>query len=280
MSGTVEYRRQTTVSKVSVGYCDEFQAVYDAMDVLGNAPGATEADYMNTMVSDLVDGGYWARMDILYITAVHEAASAVINWKNPGTSNITDPGSTNPAWTAWLGYNGDNASDYLSTNFSPKSDGVNISINSCSLGSWQTADYAGGNDNTIGASDGRGFKLMPKTGGGSLYAMFNTGGLLDLGTNASQLGLSIATRRSSTDTQGYQNGVSTGTAVGGVPSDETDVDLYILASNEGGATGFCPDSYQLAIIFCMDGLASDPGGAAEALDLYNIFNTYMTAVAP
>ena len=56
---------------LDVGYCPEYQAVYDAKDAAGMPPDVTNAGYQNTMVKALVDGGYWTdRMEWFYVGAL------------------------------------------------------------------------------------------------------------------------------------------------------------------------------------------------------------------
>lgn len=256
-------------------YCDEYTTVYNAMT---SKPTAQYAGYQNTMVASLVSGGYWTRMDLLYILANNDSTNAKLNWINPGTFDLTDPGSTNPSFTAYQGFNGDGSSDYLSTGWNPLDDSVNVDLADISIAVWSLEDIRGANaasEMSLGVIDagGAGILFMPRSGDapGSLICAL-TGNPSFLGTNSSSIGFVLASRTASNVITGYVNGGTTNGSDNDISTGLPDNIIYLLAyNNQGTATGF--SSNTISIVLVIDGVSE-----GESQAIYTIFHTYMTAI--
>ena len=113
------------------GYSTQYDAVYNAMT---NKPDATNAGYQDTLVTALVDGGYWARMDAFWCFAQenNDDSEALINWINPGTTDADNP--TGTSWTTLEGYTGNGTDDYISTNWISDTHGSNYVLDSATFG--------------------------------------------------------------------------------------------------------------------------------------------------
>jgi hypothetical protein len=275
MSGTVEYRRQTTVEKASP-YIQQFATVYNAF---GTKPSETIAGYMDTMVRSLVTYGYWARMDLLYITANNTASNANINWINPGTFDLTDPASTNPTFIAYEGYQGDATSDYLTTGYIPLNNENHTSLNSATIGVWCLDWRGGGNDEVPFGSAGWGGVLSRTEI--QMYsptyprAFVNSSGTATIPASGDgdEAGLHIMTRRGATDNEYYVNNVSVATSTAATTASSCPGALILLGKST--PTNIIDNFYggRVSLAFYMDGISD-----SEATDLYNIFNTYITAI--
>ena len=92
-------------------YCSEYQAVYDAFSV---KPPAAIAAAQNTMVADLVAGGYWAGLDWFYDAGAYAEADININWINPGTYDLTKNGII--TWVQNTGVTSNGTTGYYNTN--------------------------------------------------------------------------------------------------------------------------------------------------------------------
>jgi hypothetical protein len=276
MSGTVEWRRQTTVEKASA-YSSQFNTVYSAF---GTKPGDTEAGYMDTMVRALVSGGYWDRFDILYIMSSNTSANAFINWKNPGTYNLTDPESTNPTFTAYEGFAGDGSSDYLSTNFEPSAHQSSATRTDASMGiyvrSWTNGEVAFG---ASGYSDGLSRTALKPHDSAVVYtAYINSGGTSTQYSSMTEghLGLNVISRTGETTNEIFHNGVSVGTSTASARDYTCDAVLYLLAQNSLETPSETVDNFyqgQVSIAFYMDGI-----NETEADGIYDIFQAYMTSL--
>lgn len=111
-------------------YCEEYQAVYDAMT---NKPTDEIAAAQNTMVETLVTAGLWDMLDVFYLFAqyVNTDSEALINWCNPGTNDCTLNGT--PAFTSLEGFTG-SSGNYIDSNYNPSTDAINFTLNDASVG--------------------------------------------------------------------------------------------------------------------------------------------------
>jgi hypothetical protein len=71
-------------------------------------------------ISKLKYAGYWDKFDLLYFLQAYDATTALINWKEPGTFNLTAVNS--PAFTKDGGFTGNNTSAYLASGYTPNGD--------------------------------------------------------------------------------------------------------------------------------------------------------------
>lgn len=142
------------------GYCDEYQAWYNAMP---NKPPDSVATAQNTFVQTLVDAAIWTGFDIAYLLAQYSntASEALINIVNPGTNNATLIG--NPAFVSLEGFTGDGGVNYITTNFNGNS-GVNYTLNNCSVGVY-TRDMIAANTWLLFASEGGNLIIVYALGG-------------------------------------------------------------------------------------------------------------------
>lgn len=96
------------------GYDIDAQRVIQAMTT---PPPGRLAQAMSQLVKDLKRGLVWEKLDVLQVFAVHNSADALINWKNPGTSNASLVNS--PTFVVNRGFTGDGVSAYVNTNYNP-----------------------------------------------------------------------------------------------------------------------------------------------------------------
>ena len=122
------------IASAGGGYCDEYQAVYDAMT---NKPSSSVAAAQNTMVETIVAGNGGTTWDKLlaawnFANEVNTDDEALINLVNPGTFDATITGS--PAFTAFEGFQGA-VGKYGCTNITPSTEGGTLfTLNDCSMG--------------------------------------------------------------------------------------------------------------------------------------------------
>ena len=140
-------------------FCDEYTAVYNNMT---DKPDATNAAYQNTMVEALVDGGYWARMDLFYCMAQAYEDEAKLNWVNPGTYDLTEVGAGSLTWTQYEGFISD-GTNYLNTGWIPSTHAVNAGQDDITMGAYIIGTDANTPDAVMGTLDGSGRRLQMYT---------------------------------------------------------------------------------------------------------------------
>jgi hypothetical protein len=267
------YTLPTPLVEDTTNYYSVYKAIYDEM---ANPPGHDTAHFQSAMVYSLdtcdFEGGasLWDRMDFIDVIATKTHADAFINWASPGTFDITDPGSTTPTFTKYSGIAGNGTSDYLSANYAPGSDSIHVGNNKVTLGFYLIAETDGGT--VMGAADngGRYLRLYPESSG-NMGSRINTGTTYTT-SNTTSRGLSLATRRSSTEIEHYINGSSLGSTTSSESTGLPTTDMYLFCyNNNGTATGF--NSGTIAIVFILDAITD-----AEAVALTTIFETYMDAI--
>jgi hypothetical protein len=242
-------------------FCVEYQAVYDEMT---NKPSASVAANQDTMVRTLVDSGYWARMDLFYVTAQESNAAneADINWIDPsaGTYDLTETGGGALTFTSLEGYTGD-GTNYLRPSFNPSTDATQMSKDDATIGAYYRLDI---NENTyaIGATDGNQLSLAPRWSG-TTYTRMNSAASLTA-ASANSTGMWIATRTASNAVEFFRNGASVNTGAAAsvnIPN----ANLDILARTGGDIS-----NNQISIAFVMDGVVD-----WEAASITTIIEAYM-----
>lgn len=254
----------------AVGYCDEYQTVYDAMTT---SPGDTDAGNQNTWSKGLVDDGVWAELDVLYNMAVHtnDDAESQINWKNPGTNDITLVNA--PPFTAYEGFAATNTA-YIDTNFDP-STGSKWTQNNAGIFEYLRKDVTSNYDFiwglVVGGNRIRFYAASEADMSGSACVDINNSGNTITALGVDNKGFYYQERTASNAWVVYKNNSSIGSGSddsSGVPNGYS---MVILGQNNSGSvTGEAIDAQ--ASIFGM-------GAALEAkrTNLFNHCETYMDA---
>jgi len=255
---------EEAVTNNIVGYCAEFQAVYDSWTA---KPSDAVAANMNTLVEADVADGLWAKYDARYITAVHTNANgeAQTNWKNPGTYDLTLVNA--PAFVAFEGFTGDGSS-YTDTNFNPFSDGVNYTQDDAGFGGYLRKDVAE-MSYMMGIEDAtKDCYILPRYTSGFAYAKINTNIQTAGGINADSRGMYFANRDAANNQDLWKNKVKIvddNDASSGVPN----FTFYLLAWNNGNvAQNFSTNQIAEARI-------SSSFSDAEIANCTDNFETYM-----
>jgi len=243
------------------GFDADYQAVLDQASSLGyTAPSAAQQTLQNTLVTDLKTAGIWSKLDALYIMANDGSREfGRLNWASPSNFELSELPST-PTFTLNEGFSAGNG---LDTGITLDIDTTHFSTTNKegSFGGWSYYTKAAGapalmgtdantNDMRGGANDHIMEVLAPSD--------ILISGLYHM--NASPSGVNINATQ-------YQNG-SLVTFQTGSTGQYTPATMHLLS--EGGVSNFSLDTISIAFI----------GGdlSAEASDLYNAFNTYMSAI--
>lgn len=116
----------------------DYQVILDKAVSLGyTLPSSNTQTLQNTLLTSLKTSGVWGKLDIFYVFAVDNNASAfaTLNWKNPNALASTPTQSSlinAPTFVLNGGFQGDGTSSYIDTNFNPVTQGVNYTQNNAS----------------------------------------------------------------------------------------------------------------------------------------------------
>lgn len=184
----------------AAGYCAEYQAVYDLLDA---KPEADTAAAQNDLVEAGIAHGWWAKGDLIYVTAQRTQAGALLNWPNPsGDDNITN--TTDCAFTKYQGFTGASVtSEYMVANWNPSSESVNFTLNEATISAYTRIDINAA-EVILGCFSTNYITLIPRNAG-SLQGRLNDLGTIDKAT-ANSLGLSTVVRINSTTLRAFKNG--------------------------------------------------------------------------
>ena len=153
-------------------FCLAYNAVHKAFTI---KPSTGRAIFYNKAVDSLVDGGYWARIDGLYILCAHTNTNgeSLYNWKNPaGTTNATNFNSPIHTPDQGILYNG--TTQYTDLNFTPSVNGVNYTQNSATFGLYIRTDItSAGAHGTAGNVDVKDCFAIPRYTDDLAYARIN-----------------------------------------------------------------------------------------------------------
>ena len=187
----------------------------------GSEPDATRKRHMNTFISNMKADGLWQLLDVLWFTAAHSEAAALLNWVN---ANHTMSTVNEPTFTIDRGFAGNGVDSYVNTNYA-QADKVNFLATDASFGCYtrdnNTTGFLFGETNTRMSNSLNGTSIQY-----TLYGGFES-------TNKfGSLGLT-SIKRTGTALRVYQNGVEGG-------SDSTPTygynanNLYLCGYNVGG----------------------------------------------
>jgi hypothetical protein len=221
----------------------------------------------NRLVDSLVTNGYWARSQAVYVMAqqYNAAGEAYVNWRFPGTNNITELGT--PTWTSLRGSSTNSAGDGLNTNFNLSTDGGGVmTLYNATIIVYTLDDLATGNYYDVGSSNGTSqFSLAPNYGG-STYARINAGtATASVQTNSS--GFFCGTRTADNRQELYRGGATLTegtTSASAIPN----FDVYVLGRNVSGTlTDISPNT--VSFVMFINGLSD-----AEELEIFNFVEAY------
>ena len=257
-------------------YIAQYMSVYNAMTT---KPDASLALAQDTMITSLVNANLYDRFDLLYILASHtnDASEAYLDWINPtGAFNLKDPSATNPTFQAYRGVTGDDATDWLDTDFIPVQHCTNTSTNSFTLGVYINTINAGGVAFGAFSADTPYCRtsIQPAYSTVQQRAYINSEIIVTSAIVPSvSTGLHLATRTASNQVNIYMHDVCTGTStVASNRANSTALSLLAQKITDGTHDNFFGS--QVAIAFLIDGVNND-----DVSILNNIFSTYVNTIS-
>lgn len=237
---------------------------------LATQPSNARAALYDTLIGALVTAGVWSLLDVLYLLAASDSATALTNL---ASASFGATAVSSPAFTANRGYAGNGSTSYINSNYDPSTAGGQYSLNSGHMAVWDMTVRAGTNTSFLCGrhpSSGGEILIAPHFSGPNTYCRINDSltGMPDTVSN----GFFTASRTSSSLVTGYLNGSSFGTksnSTGPVGAGN----LFIGASNNAGAP-FLPSTDQVSCFCAGGGLTS-----TQVAALYNAIHAYMQSAA-
>lgn len=235
-------------------------------------PDSTRKGLIDTLITGLKSDGVWAKLDLLYLIAAHDAQAARLNAITPASYALTATNS--PTFTTDLGYAGNGTTSYLATGWLAGTNGINFAQNSACFGVWVNAGAITQSNSAASGSSGSALVVLRSTTD-TLRGHVTSGGTDFLTGGAgvtTRLGCTSFDRSTSSLTTGYRNGVSNGTTTQTSAAPTTLYQALLGAYNSVGTPALFNDNR-----FAAAWAGSSLGGTMQTA-LYNRLNTFLTAI--
>jgi hypothetical protein len=238
---------------------------------MSGTPNAGRAGLIDVLVRALKASGVWAKLDLLYLMAAHDAQAARLNWI--GAAN--DLAAVNaPGFTTDRGYAGDGATSYLDSGWAA-SGSARFLTDSASLGCWINAGTDTASDFAVamGARDAsNGAFVGPRGSSNAIRGRVNqASSAASSGTVATRMGLTVLSRTASNLVSCYRGGGLDG-SFATVSGGRATVPFFLGCLNANGAFSNGADN-RIAAAFAGAGLS---GGEVAAL--HAALSAYLTSV--
>lgn len=206
-------------------YSQEAQVYFAAMSV---QPDDTRKGILDTFIRALKTAGVWALIDILYLTAAHDAQAARLNLKDPASFTLI-PSATAPTFTVDRGFTGNGTTSYHDTQYNPAAGYSQATQGLHHIGVWAGTDASTSN------ADGGNTTLSIASRNGTLAvgrSARNSSDSIDLGLTTA-IGWTCLTRSNNSNFQIVRNLDAPGSFTRSVTS-YGGGSLYVGARNDSG----------------------------------------------
>lgn len=168
-------------------------------------PPNTTTALINSTIQALVSGGVWAKLDGLYIFTLDDPQLRTVNWRNPGTYDLTQAQSGGGFGDPAIVWNAKGVSQtgaaYLSTGYIPADAPGLFGQDSNHVGAISASNIA--EDNVLGGS--RLTNINPRNFTGLFFRTQNSANGLEEVTNRNSLGHYVNSRLISTEYKVYKD---------------------------------------------------------------------------
>jgi hypothetical protein len=228
---------------------------------LATQPSAARKTQYDTLIKALVAAGVWTKLDVLYVFAAVDQATALTNLVQ-ATYGGTAAGS--PTFTVDQGFTGA-STKYIDSGFNPTTAvSPKYVQDNASIFAWGNLVTASSGP-LAGVVSGTSIQLYGRNTDDKNYYLINSGTLGPVNSDGS--GFWTGVRTASNAIQSYRNGVSVATAT---TASVTVVNSTITFMRNNA-------TYYPALEYC--GGFGQSLSSGNALALYNALHTYMQAVA-
>jgi len=241
----------------------------DLVAAMTGTPTDLRKGYIARCIGALYAGGVWAKTDVLWMLAAHDAQAARLNWITPASFTLSEVNS--PTFTTDRGYAGDGSTSYLDTGWDAATNGVSYTQNSAHAGVYARTDGNGNVNLGTGTNTNATILIQAKVNGSSSRVR----------VNATSAGGSTPTGQNGTMPL-HRMGVRRASATDIIPVlDGADGTSISFASTTLSATDLNFGRYNLTSFGSGQTAAGHVGGALDAtegLAFYNALHDYMVAV--
>ena len=186
------------------GFSPEALTLFNAITA---KPMFARAGIIDDCITALIRAGVWAKLDCLYLFAAEDSQAALLNWKNPGTFDASVVSA--PTFTANSGYLGNGSSSYVTSNFNASTAGGQYAQDAATMFA-HNGLVAILDAGIMGYVTSANCAIFPRETGNTASLEINGDAVTLIPASTDGSGLWSATRRSSTEVEGYRNGVSLG----------------------------------------------------------------------
>ncbi len=233
-------------------------------------PSASLQTKQNTLVLALKAAGVWSLIDVLYFFKNNNAGLAnfsLLNWKTPSSFACS---SGVPPTYGVNGYTGNGSTQFLTTNWTPKTNGVNFALADCSLFGYQTENVTGlyalwGGAEALGLNL---IRFYPLNVGLFIYGV---NGAAANAANANGSGFWQTKRTSLSAGALFRNGSSVNSDAA-AELDRPTATVSLLAYNVAGTN----QDFSLNTIGCFG--AGSAMSTQQSSDLYTAINNYFASL--
>lgn len=240
---------------------------------MSSQPDTVRKTRINALIAALKDAGVWAKLDLLYLPAAHDAQAARLNWVS-SSYDLTAVNS--PTFTTDRGYAGNGTTSYLTTGFVPSTNAVAATLNSMMMGAWLNAgtDTASDTPSVMGAVSASNASFYSAWGASNcVRGRVNQDTTVNFsGTVGTRLGLTAVDRSAAAVVTAYRNGAVSGVQTTASSSLQASA-IFLCGRNNGSGALAAPHDNRISAAF-VGGSLSDVQHAA----LYAGLNSYMAAV--
>ena len=236
-------------------YEDETITILDRMIT---QPTDARKQLMDDLVSGLKTDGIWAKLDALWVFGCHtnDHSEAMINWIDPGDTDCTLEGTTEPSFVANKGFTSNGTTGYIDTHFNPGTPSGAMAQNDATMGFYTNTARPGGGGSIydMGCYDGSvDYSHIGFVKGGDYLAALNSGGNVNIVIVDTQEGLIAVTRTNATQINfhgRYDSGdPDRNSTVANNSQALPSANIYICARNaNGSAAGFTTRQYSAAFV--------------------------------
>lgn len=235
----------------------EAAALFARFDV---DPGSARRAAIDTCIGALKAAGVWAKLDVLYLLAAHDAQAGTRNWIQDG---FNAEALGDPVFTADRGFTGGPGA-YLDTQFNDLTGSALWSQDAMSAGAYIN-QYAGESNSFLGLIVGQSLRI------GASATNINTRIHSNTSYNPAASGASpghmLIVRDGPTSSRCFSNGVAVGTSSGAVSAAPSDAHVTAFRS----ANNYNSD--RMACLHLGGALTAD-----EAAALYAAIHAYLSAL--
>lgn len=196
---------------------------------LATPPTAARKALIATYINALVAADIWDDLDVLYLLAAADAATAVVNLKAASFAAVA---VDSPTFEADRGYTGNDSSSYLRTQYTPSTAGGAFALNNASL--WVWSRTSGQHDhNDAGNAGTHRTSMIIRNTSDQMFGRCNETADANTRTVTSGSGLFGTSRASSSAKKLWQNGVQLGADIATNSTSLTTEELWVCAANPG-----------------------------------------------